>query len=103
MILFILAFLFFLAYALLIQFYHRHWKALKTEDLPTYSGHTKVSLIIPARNEAVNLPRLLAALQKQSYPPQLLEIILVDDFSTDGSSEIVTSFGLNNLKLVYPG
>ncbi|MFB0515682.1 MAG: glycosyltransferase [Candidatus Neomarinimicrobiota bacterium] len=42
-----------------------------------------VSIIVAARNEALNIPRLLAALQRQSYPADRLEIIVVDDGSTD--------------------
>ncbi len=40
-----------------------------------------VSIIVPARNEEVNLPRLLNSLVAQDYP--LYEVIVVDDASTD--------------------
>lgn len=43
------------------------------------------SLIIPARNEAHNLPRLLESLAAQSLPPG--EVIVVDDGSTDDTAE----------------
>jgi 4,4'-diaponeurosporenoate glycosyltransferase len=50
-----------------------------------------VSIIIPARNEAHHLPRLLGSLQAQSVAP--LEIIVVDDDSTDGTAEVATMHG----------
>ena len=52
-----------------------------------YSGltpKTKISIIVPFRNEAENLPVLLDSLSKLNYPMELLELILVDDESTDG-------------------
>ena len=45
-----------------------------------------VSVITPVYNAASFLPRAIASIRKQSYDP--LEIIVVDDGSTDGSSEI---------------
>lgn len=44
-----------------------------------------VSVLIPARNELHALPRLLAALQAQTYRP--VEIIVCDDGSDDGLTE----------------
>src|SRR5574337_923342 len=46
-----------------------------------------LSVIVPVRNEAVNIERCLAALLAQDYPD--LEIIVVDDDSTDGTVDIV--------------
>ena len=51
-------------------------------DLPS------LSIIVPARNEAHNLCRLLPSLEAQNYAGDL-EIIVVDDHSTDGTAEIV--------------
>ncbi len=54
-------------------------------------GNTRVSVIIPARNEEGNLPYLLASLQKQTFRPY--EIIVVDDFSSDGTREVAREYG----------
>lgn len=51
-----------------------------------------VSIIIPARNEAVNLPRLLASLAASTAAPG--EVIVVDDDSTDDTAAIAASFGV---------
>ena len=51
---------------------------------------TTFSVIIPFRNEANNLPKLLASINELSYPKELVEFIFVDDFSTDNSVEIIT-------------
>ncbi|MFH0989781.1 MAG: glycosyltransferase [bacterium] len=49
-----------------------------------------VSVIVAARNEEHNIPRLLGALSKQSYSP--FEIIIVNDRSTDRTRQIAESY-----------
>lgn len=49
---------------------------------------TKVSIIIPARNEAANIGKCLGSVLQNNYPKDLVEIIVVDDFSTDKTAEI---------------
>lgn len=49
------------------------------------------SLIIPARNEEHNLPKLLASLQQQQT--RWHELIVIDDGSTDRTAEIASSHG----------
>jgi 4,4'-diaponeurosporenoate glycosyltransferase len=51
----------------------------------------KISVIIPARNEENNLPRLLRSLRNQPVPPD--EIIVVDDASTDRTAAVATELG----------
>lgn len=63
----------------------------------TAAADTIVSVIIPARNEAINLPILLASLLRQTRPPD--EIIVADDDSTDQTAAIATSFGARVLSL----
>jgi glycosyltransferase involved in cell wall biosynthesis len=51
----------------------------------------RLSVIIPARNEADNLPHLLESLRVQTLPPD--EIVVVDDGSDDGTGEIAARYG----------
>lgn len=50
----------------------------------------RVSVIIPARNEEKNLPHILGSLRAQTCAPH--EIIVVDDFSSDGTGRIAGAY-----------
>ena len=56
-----------------------------------------VSVCIPARNEETNIRRCVEAALYQSYPN--LEVIVLDDRSTDGTSEILRQIAAQNNKL----
>lgn len=51
----------------------------------------RVSIIVPARDEAHNLPRLLASLGRLEPAPA--EIIVVDDHSRDGTGDLARAAG----------
>jgi glycosyltransferase involved in cell wall biosynthesis len=63
-----------------------------------FSPEQKVTVIIPARNEAAALPKVLGAI-----PSYVNEIIVVDNGSTDGTSEIAQSFGAKTVYVETPG
>lgn len=54
--------------------------------------YPSLSIIVPARNEAVNLHRLLPSLQAQRYPGEL-EILVVDDNSEDNTAVVADYYG----------
>src|ERR1044072_6841253 len=85
------------AYALLLIWYAAGWKQTPffTPSQPV-SGQTRVTVIIPARDEELHLPPLLQALQQQTYPAALLQVIVIDDFSTDATAQIVQTFPAPN-------
>lgn len=55
------------------------------------SDAQRLSIIIPARNEAANLPGLLASIAAQSSRPG--EVIVVDDASTDRTADVAREHG----------
>ena len=58
------------------------------EDDPT---ERPVAVIIPAYNEAENLPETLEAVPREAHPE--LRVIVVDDGSTDGTASVATCHG----------
>jgi len=57
-----------------------------------------VSVIIPARNEARNIERCVRAVLATLYSP--IEVIVVDDRSTDGTAELIEPVMGGRLRLV---
>jgi len=60
----------------------------------------RVSVIIPARNEAQNVPVLLESLRRQRRNP--LEIIVVDDQSSDGTGEKAAEYADIGVRVIHP-
>lgn len=94
--------IFLLLYALLIFFYWNSWNKLDEYLVSSGSDKRFLSVIVPARNEEKNIGALLNALAQQTYPKDFFEIIIVDDFSEDNTTEIVRSFSLANIVLIQP-
>jgi glycosyltransferase involved in cell wall biosynthesis len=63
-----------------------------------------VSIIVPCYNEKTHIHLLLDAIYAQTFPRDLMEVVIVDGMSTDGTREIVSDWsGLHpdvRLKLV---
>lgn len=47
-----------------------------------------VTVLIPARNEATDIEGCLRSVLRQDYPPHLLEVLVVEGGSIDGTAEI---------------
>lgn len=82
----------FTAYSVLIIYYWISWKSIPEFVPSSATPATKISVIIPARNEAENIGLLLTSLADQSYPANLFEIIVVNDHSTDATEGVVKGF-----------
>src|SRR5690606_21293785 len=71
----------------LVLFTNGLWlRKMRRRVLPTATNRS-VSVVIPARNEAENLRRLLPSLRSQSYPS--FDVIVYDDQSDDGTWEVL--------------
>lgn len=57
------------------------WTPLSAPPLGLWTPRVSVSVVIPAYHAARTLPYTLAALKGQSYPQDLLEVVVVDDGS----------------------
>jgi len=72
-------------------------------DAEPAQATTLVSVVIPARNEVANLGLCLDAVLAQDHPA--LEVLVLDDASTDGTTEILQQRSLNDsrIKPLYGG
>ena len=103
-------------YFLLIIYYWQSWLSIpnfklilsvaegQTPNLkPAYRTgrpQTKITVIIPARNEESNIAACLDSVCNQSYPKDLYEVLVVDDHSTDNTTAIARKYGSQNLALI---
>jgi len=67
------------------------WRLPLLPPATSRTARGRVSVIVPARNEAARLPRLLAALTSQARPAD--EVLVVDDASTDETVAIAARGG----------
>jgi len=92
----------FISYVLLILFYWITWINIPYFEQQTINNkqQTRISVIIPARNEAQNMAACLDSICDQTYPKDLFEVLVVDDHSTDNTAAIIRSYESRNVKLI---
>lgn len=76
------------------------WKRLPYFKAAGPSAQIPVSIIVAARNEAENISKTITDLLAQNYPSSLLEIIFIDDHSTDRTGDVISSFHAQGIKLI---
>ena len=66
----------------------------KMDIIPTFSVNKlpRISVIIPAYNEESSIEKSITAVLSNGYPRNLLEIIVVDDGSTDNTTKIASRY-----------
>lgn len=83
----------------------RRWHSLK-RDTPqlTYGAGAAadkdlpfVSVLVPARNEELNIERCVSSLLEQDYPE--FEVLVLDDESTDGTAKILSHLAISARRL----
>ena len=90
-----------LVYVLLLLYMRSGWSKIPFHKVQTsFVARQKVSIIVAARNEEENIGRLLDCLVAQVYPKELLEIIVVDDHSIDGTADIVCQYKGQGVQLI---
>ncbi|MFM7056192.1 MAG: glycosyltransferase family 2 protein [Planctomycetota bacterium] len=58
-----------------------------------------VSVVVPIRNEADFIEECLQSILRNSYPPEKLEVLVVDGLSNDGTREIVQQLMLKDSRV----
>lgn len=83
-------------YFLIIAYYFTGWFRLPAakkseEDIPA-AAWPFVSIIVPVRNESAHIGACLQSLQAQQYPAGKMEVIVIDDYSTDATLRLSRGF-----------
>lgn len=92
-----------LAYCILILQYRKWFRKLK--PFAPQAGivpKTSFTVIIPARNEAATIKQCIKDILDSSYPTALVEVIVINDHSTDATASIVQQIQVQyaNLTLI---
>lgn len=96
----IISALFTLLYATLMLLYRKGWLEQPVFNKTDTAPQTKISIIIPARNEEDNIGKCIDAILAQDYPEHLYEVIVVDDHSTDKTADIVKAYKEQNIRCI---
>lgn len=96
----IITLLFTVAYVALISYYYSGWRRLRLFVPVPGNLQTLVTIIIPARNEAHNIKGLLESIDAQNFNKKFLDVIVVDDFSTDNTAAMVRKSGYSYVRLI---
>ncbi|HMQ60139.1 MAG TPA: glycosyltransferase [Flavilitoribacter sp.] len=88
-------------YAALLRQAIRAWRRIpETAIDDDWRPQTRISVLIPARNESENIGACLESVLKQAYPTELTEVIVIDDHSEDKTAAIVRAVRDPRLKLL---
>ncbi|MDN3583500.1 glycosyltransferase family 2 protein [Mucilaginibacter flavus] len=90
-------------YLVFVVYLVKGWFSIKAiSPAVKTSFNTRVTILIAARNEGESIHLTIGDILAQDYPKHLLEVIIVDDHSTDNTAAVIESFagqGITLLKL----
>lgn len=87
-------------YVIIVITFIKGWYSLTSYRHIKPNLSTKVSVLVAARNEAHHISKTIQDLLDQDYPSELVEIIIINDHSTDETETIITSFSNYGIKLI---
>ena len=87
-------------YLVVLLYLIKGWASLKPPRIHLSGFSTKVTVLIAARNEEESIHLTIEDILAQDYPKELTEIIIVDDHSTDSTSNIIRSYAGKGVKLL---
>ena len=85
-------------YGGLIIYYRWAWATMAAWSAPADRSlpRTRITVLVPARNEEKNIHTCLDSLSRQSYPRHLYDVIVIDDHSTDRTAGLVNGFAVTS-------
>ncbi len=86
----------YIGYPLIVSFLSR----LRSQPVSKNNRRPKVTILIAAFNEANSIAATIDNKLALDYPHDKLDIIVISDESTDGTDDIVQSYGDRNVRLI---
>ena len=83
-----------LVYVCLVIWFIKGWVGIRELGIRNQELGIMVSVIIPCRNEANTIQTILKSLDQQKFDFKNLEVIIVDDHSTDDTLGVITNYEL---------
>ena len=91
-----------LPYLLLQAYYLFYWHKTKPVSIPSdYIGSASVTIVVVAHNESKSITSCLQGILKQAYPAHLMEIIVINDHSTDDTINEVNKIESDRITLYH--
>ncbi|HUH33759.1 MAG TPA: glycosyltransferase, partial [Daejeonella sp.] len=87
-------------YVSVVFYLRKGWLRLPAYRSSGRQPKSRISVIIAARNEEDKLDKTIQDILAQDFPQDLLEIIIVDDHSTDRTPEIIRSYSSRGVILL---
>ncbi|TKC12191.1 glycosyltransferase [Pedobacter polaris] len=87
-------------YVFVVATFIRGWAKLDLFKHDESPAQTKVSILIAARNEEKLIGKTIDDILAQNYDKALMEIIVIDDHSTDRTSAIISAYANQGVKLI---
>lgn len=87
-------------YVVALLYLRRGWLRLPAGKRDCNEPGTSVTVVIAARNEEHNIGATIQDILDQDYPAGLVELIVVNDHSTDATGSIIRSFSGSGVRLI---
>lgn len=85
-----------LSYAVFTFILNFFWNRIKPSGVFKFDKRIFITVIIPVRNEEDNIGLLLSDLDRQHFPNDQFEVLIMDDGSTDRTAAIVNAFAAHS-------
>jgi mycofactocin glycosyltransferase len=72
---------------------------LESRGFPSPKEFPLVSVVVPVRNRPEEIQACLRSLREQDYPKEKLEVLVVDDASTDQTAMVVSGFPVRLIRM----
>ncbi len=89
-----------LIYVFVVYTFIRGWRKIPVFKYNQQAAKTKVSILIAARNEEVLIAKTIGDILAQDYDKSLMEIIIIDDHSTDNTANIISGYAKDGVQLI---